>query len=392
MEPDQEINSHPEQHTPRWKKSLRFITALTLIILGGLGMAYTLQAYPEVFRSDITLAKTADIQPQEMLVVDFSQPVIADFYKEKIRVVPETDIEVTWSNNSQRLLVMPKTFWSPETRYQLIIPEGRNRMLGKIVQMTAEFTTIEFPKVTGFKPEKDAKDVIVDIEDPITVNFDKSTKGFFLKFTIDPFSEMTYQNNPEKTEFKLMPTGKFTEGSHYNIKVFAKYAEQSDENYKQIYQSSFNTLPPPPQNWEKDFTLRLEQAKKYTHPKIMIGKYIDINLTSQILTIFLDGKLLDSYMVSTGKRGMETPKGEFQTHNKSPRAWSKAYGLFMPYWMAVAPDGKFGIHELPEWPGGYKEGANHLGTPVSHGCIRLGVGPAQRVYDWADIGTKVVIY
>jgi lipoprotein-anchoring transpeptidase ErfK/SrfK len=64
----------------------------------------------------------------------------------------------------------------------------------------------------------------------------------------------------------------------------------------------------------------------------------------------------------------------------------------MPFWMAVAADGKFGIHELPEWPGGYKEGANHLGIPVSHGCIRLGVGPAKQVYDWTEVGTPVVIY
>jgi lipoprotein-anchoring transpeptidase ErfK/SrfK len=64
----------------------------------------------------------------------------------------------------------------------------------------------------------------------------------------------------------------------------------------------------------------------------------------------------------------------------------------MPYWMAIVPGGKFGIHELPEWPGGYKEGANHLGTPVSHGCVRLGVGPAQTVYNWADIGTPVVVH
>jgi lipoprotein-anchoring transpeptidase ErfK/SrfK len=51
-----------------------------------------------------------------------------------------------------------------------------------------------------------------------------------------------------------------------------------------------------------------------------------------------------------------------------------------------------GIHELPEWKNGYKEGANHLGTPVSHGCVRLGVGPAAKVYGWAEVGTPIVIH
>jgi hypothetical protein len=66
--------------------------------------------------------------------------------------------------------------------------------------------------------------------------------------------------------------------------------------------------------------------------------------------------------------------------------------LYMPYWMAITPDGKYGIHELPEWPGGYKEGANHLGRPVSHGCVRLGVGAAKTVYEWASEGTTVVVH
>ena len=49
------------------------------------------------------------------------------------------------------------------------------------------------------------------------------------------------------------------------------------------------------------------------------------------------------------------------------------------------------IHGLPEWPNGYKEGAAHIGTPVSHGCIRLGVEAAKIVYDWSDVGTKIII-
>ena len=51
-----------------------------------------------------------------------------------------------------------------------------------------------------------------------------------------------------------------------------------------------------------------------------------------------------------------------------------------------------GIHELPEWPNGAKEGEGHLGTPVSYGCIRLGVGDAEFAYNWADIGTPVYIH
>jgi lipoprotein-anchoring transpeptidase ErfK/SrfK len=110
------------------------------------------------------------------------------------------------------------------------------------------------------------------------------------------------------------------------------------------------------------------------------------------MTLFEDGRSVDAYIISSGKRGMDTPKGDFQIYNQALRPWSKKYSLYMPYWQAITSDGQFGIHELPEWPGGYKEGANHLGTPVSHGCVRLGIGAAKRVFEWAAIGTPVVIY
>ncbi|MDD3086882.1 MAG: L,D-transpeptidase, partial [Patescibacteria group bacterium] len=120
------------------------------------------------------------------------------------------------------------------------------------------------------------------------------------------------------------------------------------------------------------------------------GKYIDIDLTKQLLTIFEGMNQMGQYIISSGKASMPTPTGTRTVINKDPRAWSNKYGLWMPWWMGIGGD--YGIHELPEWPGGYKEGESHLGTPVSHGCVRLGVGAAQTVYNWAEIGMPVYIH
>lgn len=122
-----------------------------------------------------------------------------------------------------------------------------------------------------------------------------------------------------------------------------------------------------------------------------LSKKIEINLKKQELYYFLAGVKLAAFKVSSGKASMPTPKGTFKISNKSLKAWSHDYGLWMPYWLGIK--GKnFGIHELPVWPNGYREGANHLGTPVSHGCVRLGIGPAQKLFNWAEIGTEVKIY
>jgi lipoprotein-anchoring transpeptidase ErfK/SrfK len=187
-----------------------------------------------------------------------------------------------------------------------------------------------------------------------------------------------------------LPQEEFARGKKYDFEISLKY--KKEEQYKKIYETSFTTKEPLPEKWSDDLMVRVEQAKKFTEPQIRDGKYIDINLTSQVMAIFENGQLLDAYIVSSGKRGMDTPTGTFHIANKTPRAWSKKYGLYMPYWMALVSSGDYGIHELPEWPGGYKEGTNHLGIPVSHGCVRLGVGPAKRVYEWTELKTPVVIH
>lgn len=121
-------------------------------------------------------------------------------------------------------------------------------------------------------------------------------------------------------------------------------------------------------------------------------KYIDVDISGQWMTLFdAGGVVVARYRVSTGKVSMPTPLGWGKVSGKSPRAYSSKYGLYMPYWMAFKAGG-YGIHELPEWPNGAKEGQNHLGIRVSHGCVRLGVGPAEMVYNWSPIGTPVYVH
>lgn len=119
-------------------------------------------------------------------------------------------------------------------------------------------------------------------------------------------------------------------------------------------------------------------------------KKIVIDISEQKIKAYEGSNVVLDTLVSTGKPGMPTPLGTFKILSKNPRAWSSRYGLYMPYWMSFTYLGH-GIHELPEWPGGYKEGASHLGIRVSHGCVRLGVGPAKQLYDWANIGTPVIV-
>ena len=141
--------------------------------------------------------------------------------------------------------------------------------------------------------------------------------------------------------------------------------------------------------------LEIKKIEKITYDhsisQTVKGTAIYIDLSAQKLFLYVNGKLNKTFPVSTGKWSTPTPVGQFAINNKKRLAYSGTYGLYMPYWMSFI-GGLYGIHELPYWPNGYREGQNHLGIPVSHGCIRLGIGAAPYVYSKVGIGTPVNIH
>ena len=342
--------------------------------------------YPE---ADVA---TGEFSPDQSLIIKFPKSINTEYYRDKIKITPETSMKAVINEELNQVVITPKSAWKVNADYRVEIPKGRTENLMQMEGRIFNFKTVDYPKVISVNPQDKEADVQLDIEDPIKVKFDKSTEHFFIDFRLSPRAELDFQNNEEKTEFNILPKENLTEGANYKLEIFAKAKYAPDSSYYKIQETSFATLPPKPKTWAQNLEERVVQAKRFTPAQISEGKYIDVNLATQIMTIFEDGKLINSFLISSGKRGMDTPKGEHQIYNKFPRPWSKKYGLYMPFWMAITSDGKYGIHELPEWPGGYKEGQNHLGIPVSHGCMRLGVGPAEFVYNWAEIGTKVVIY
>jgi hypothetical protein len=124
---------------------------------------------------------------------------------------------------------------------------------------------------------------------------------------------------------------------------------------------------------------------------VKLKKHIEVNIAKQELSYFLGQAEMGKYLTSTGRKGYATPKGTYEIANKNLKAWSNSAKLWMPYWMGLKGQ-KIGIHELPYWPNGVREGENSLGRPASGGCIRLGRhGEAKTLYDWAEIGTTVIV-
>lgn len=160
-----------------------------------------------------------------------------------------------------------------------------------------------------------------------------------------------------------------------------------------ILETKFGTDPANKDTDGDTFEDGLEILMAYsptTTEPIRLEKTIFIKLKTQTMEKRVNGIAVKTFKISGGLPKTPTPVGEYKVLNKHPRAWSRSAKLWMPYWMAFTTRGH-GLHELPEWPGGKKEGANHLGKPASHGCVRMGIGAAKEMYDWAPIGTRIII-
>jgi LysM repeat protein len=130
-----------------------------------------------------------------------------------------------------------------------------------------------------------------------------------------------------------------------------------------------------------------------TAPPAQYGeKYILVDISEQHLYAYQGDALIYSFVASTGMNNA-TSVGVFHVLDKIPNAYGANWNIWMPNWMGIYYAGGLenGIHALPILPGGSRLWAGYLGTPISYGCVVLGVQEAQWLYDWAEVGTTVEI-
>lgn len=114
-------------------------------------------------------------------------------------------------------------------------------------------------------------------------------------------------------------------------------------------------------------------------------RWIQIDLNRQRLVAWEGNNPVYAVIVSTGKPSTPTRVGTFtvQTKHSSTRMTGPGYDVpDVPYTMYY--DGGMAIH------GAYWH--NLFGTPVSHGCTNVAVDHAKWLFDWASVGTPVVVH
>ena len=89
---------------------------------------------------------------------------------------------------------------------------------------------------------------------------------------------------------------------------------------------------------------------------------VTVNKATQRLTVEVDGATRSQWPISTARRGYQTPNGSYRPEWLARKWFSRQYDWSpMPY--SIFFSGGYAIH------GSYE--ISHLGSPASHGCIRL---------------------
>ncbi|MGP1384299.1 MAG: L,D-transpeptidase [Thainema sp.] len=113
-------------------------------------------------------------------------------------------------------------------------------------------------------------------------------------------------------------------------------------------------------------------------------RWIQIDTTRQRLIAWEGNTPIYAVIVSTGKPSTPTPTGVFaiQSKHRTARMQGADYDIpDVPFTMYYS--GNYGIH------GAYWH--HRFGTPISHGCTNVAVDHAEWLFNWASVGTPVIV-
>jgi cell wall hydrolase len=121
--------------------------------------------------------------------------------------------------------------------------------------------------------------------------------------------------------------------------------------------------------WRELQRARIPQAR---YPR---GDHVEISKGRQVLFLVRDGRVALVVPVSTGATG-NTPLGHWRVYSRVPgfNASAMYYSSFFVGAFAI-----HGYHSVPPYP-------------ASHGCVRIPLWVAYRVYSLIDYGTAIYIY
>lgn len=115
----------------------------------------------------------------------------------------------------------------------------------------------------------------------------------------------------------------------------------------------------------------------------------------RVWTVEADGTVSKTHRVSGRLTWNQPTPGTYSVFSRSPYTCNiKNPAICWRYMVRFTrgPDGdNIGFHEIPKKNGVPVQSVSQLGQPLSGGCVRQATPDAIYIWDWAPVGTKVVV-
>ena len=118
-------------------------------------------------------------------------------------------------------------------------------------------------------------------------------------------------------------------------------------------------------------------------------KAIVISISKQRLRVYKGDRIVLRSYVSTGRTGFDTPVGSFTILTKLPSQTMEGVIGGEYYNVPDVPSVLYFTDSGHALHGTYWH--DNFGTPMSHGCVNLPLDVAAWLYDWAPVGTPVLV-
>ncbi|MBO6716456.1 MAG: L,D-transpeptidase [Rhizobiaceae bacterium] len=119
-------------------------------------------------------------------------------------------------------------------------------------------------------------------------------------------------------------------------------------------------------------TVFLGCAAGVAQAAVLVAK---VDVATQTMEVIHYGKVIHTWRVSTARRGYITPVGSWRPKRMHRMWYSRKYDMSpMPY--SIFYDGGYAIHGT--------NAVSRLGSPASHGCIRLDTANAAQLFALAQ--------
>ena len=257
-----------------------------------------------------------------------------------------------------------------------VIADDNEKLLAAIAQLNKSLSTVITYQVGDANQVLDATTFQpwLFVNENLEVSFDDEALAAYVKTLADTYN--TY-GRPKKLMTSYGKEVTITR-SEYGWKI---------DNIKEKDAIKMEILAGAPVNRDFHYEMKANSRKGNDFG----NTYVEINLTSQHLFLYVDGKrVLETDFVSGDlSENNDSPTGAFSLTYRTRNAVLRGrdYETPVDYWMPFA--GNVGMHDA-YWRNDF--GGSIYKRDGSHGCINLPPAKAQEIYNYVRKGFPVLVY